>query len=208
MTMHTVRIGALLALVTLLAACSPPADSPPTNMPAPALEQESAQSRFFDAIARRCGDSFAGKLVSTDAADADMASESMVMHVSTCTATEIRIPFHVGDNRSRTWVLSRTDNGLRLKHDHRHEDGSEDAITQYGGDTATDGSSTRQEFPVDASSISLFTENDMQVSTTNIWAMEIDAERFAYELRREGRLFRVEFDLTHPIPTPAPAWGS
>ncbi|MFZ2236097.1 MAG: hypothetical protein WAV67_06950, partial [Dokdonella sp.] len=98
--------------------------------------------------------------------------------------------------------------GLRLKHDHRHADGNEDAITQYGGDTATDGTATRQEFPVDAESIALFTANDMQVSNTNIWAVEIDDARFAYELRRKGRLFRVEFDLTQAILTPPAAWGA
>ena len=130
------------------------------------------------------------------------------MHISTCSANEIRIPFNVGENRSRTWVLTRTEQRLRLKHDHRLEDGSEDAITQYGGDTATDGSATRQEFPVDAQSIALFTANNMQVSNTNVWTVEIDAARFAYELRREGRLFRVEFDLTQPIATPPPAWGA
>jgi hypothetical protein len=61
---------------------------------------------------------------------------------------------------------------------------------------------------VDAESIALFTRNAMQVSTTNVWALEIDAGRFAYELRREGRWFRVEFDLTRPVATPPAAWGS
>jgi len=55
------------------------------------------------------------------------------MEVRSCTEEEIRIPFHVGEDRSRTWVLSRSDSGFRLVHDHRHEDGSADAITGYGG---------------------------------------------------------------------------
>ncbi len=207
MKIHTVRISAMLTLVTLLTACSQQTSSPSTTAPTTVLKQASAQQQFFDAIASRCGQSFAGRLVSTDAADADMANVPMVMHISKCSANEIRIPFHVGDNRSRTWVLTRTRRGLRLKHDHRHEDGSEDAITQYGGDTVSEGTPTRQEFPVDAESIGLFTINGMQVSNTNIWAVEVDAERFAYELSREGRLFRVEFDLTHPVATPLPAWG-
>lgn len=207
MKLLSVRIGAMLALVTVLAACSKPASSPATTTPTTALTQESVQQQFFDTFASLCGEAFAGKLVSEDAADADLANQAMVMHISNCSANEIRIPFHVGDNRSRTWVLTRTEHGLRLKHDHRHEDGSEDAITQYGGDTISEGSATRQEFPVDAESIALFTDNDMLVSTTNVWTVEIDAKHFAYELRREGRLFRVEFDLTHPIAAPPPAWG-
>ncbi|MEO7013911.1 MAG: hypothetical protein ABI127_06325 [Dokdonella sp.] len=206
MKIHAERLGAMFVLVTLLAACSQQSSSPSPSTAAP--KQASAQQQFFDAIASRCGEAFEGKLVSTDAADADMANQSMVMHLSTCSANEIRIPFHVGENRSRTWVLTRTGQGLRLKHDHRHADGSGDAITQYGGDTVSEGSATRQEFPVDAESITLFSANNMQVSTTNIWAVEMDASKFAYELRREGRWFRVEFDLTHPVVTPPAAWGA
>lgn len=201
------RVSATLALIALLAACTHQPVSLPKVATTTLSKQESAHQQFFEAIAQRCGKAFAGKLVSTDAADAEMASKAMVMHISTCSANEIRIPFHVGDNRSRTWVLTRTEKGLRLKHDHRHEDGSEDTLTQYGGDTETEGTATRQEFPVDAESITLFTANKRQISNTNIWAVEVDARRFAYELRREGRWFRVEFDLTRPIATPPPAWG-
>jgi hypothetical protein len=58
-----------------------------------------------------------------------------------CGDDEVRIPFHVGADRSRTWVLSRSAAGVRLKHEHRHEDGVEDEISRYGGDTrgAADG---------------------------------------------------------------------
>jgi hypothetical protein len=31
---------------------------------------------------------------------------------------------------------------------------------------------------------------------------------FAYELRRPNRHFRVEFDLTRPVPAPPPPWGA
>jgi hypothetical protein len=114
----------------------------------------------------------------------------------------------VGDDHSRTWVLTRTETGLRLKHDHRHEDGSPDAMTMYGGDTDADGSAERQEFPVDAESIALFETEGRSVSTTNVWAMEIDpGKRFVYELARPGRLFRVEFDLTAEVDAPPIPWG-
>lgn len=208
MTMPGLPTAALLALATLLAACARPAATADTAAPMAAAEAQDVQRQFFDAIARRCGEAFGGRLVSTDAADADMARQSMVMHISRCTADEIRIPFHVGDNRSRTWVLTRTTQGLRLKHDHRHADGSADAITQYGGDSVNPGSATRQEFPADAQSIALFTANAMQVSNGNVWAVEVDDNRFAYELRRQGRWFRVEFDLTQALAPPPAAWGA
>lgn len=187
----------IAAAALLTTACAPPA------------AEVSAHDQFFAALNTLCGQSFAGRVVTTDAADADFANAQLVMHVRECSANEIRIPFHVGEDRSRTWVISRTDAGLRLKHDHRHEDGSEDVLTQYGGDTIDEGEATRQEFPADEFSKQLFRDNDIPVSVDNVWAMEVHPERmFAYELRRPNRHFRVEFDLSQAVPAPAPPWGS
>jgi hypothetical protein len=98
---------------------------------------------------------------------------------------------------------------LRLKHDHRHADGSEDALTQYGGDTAGPGSALRQSFPADAFSRDMFVRRNSPQSVPNVWAMEVEPGAvFAYELRRPGRFFRVEFDLTKPVAPPLPPWGS
>lgn len=131
------------------------------------------------------------------------------MHVRDCDAREIRIPFHVGEDRSRTWVVTRTGSGLRLKHDHRHADGSPDALTLYGGDTRDAGSAARQQFPADAESKAMFTAQGRAVSVPNVWALEAEPGRtFFYELARPGRLFRVAFDLSRPVPTPPPAWGA
>ena len=100
--------------------------------------------------------------------------------------------------------------GLRLKHDHRHEDGSPDAPTLYGGDTREAGTAVRQVFPVDGESIALFRREGLNASLQNTWAMEIEpGKRFLYELSRPGgRLFQVEFDLATPVPAPPPPWGS
>ena len=169
----------------------------------------SAQDQFFANLSALCGQAFEGRVVTTDTADAQFAGQRLVMHVRECGADEIRVPFHVGENRSRTWVITRTSAGLRLKHDHRHEDGSEDRLTQYGGDTIGEGSAERQEFPADEFSKQLFRENNIPASVENIWAMEIHPGRiFAYELRRPNRHFRVEFDLTRPVPAPPPPWGA
>ncbi|MEK7265718.1 MAG: hypothetical protein AAB227_06420 [Pseudomonadota bacterium] len=168
----------------------------------------SPQQEFFAALSAQCGKSFEGRLVSTDDADKALAEQRLVMEVRACTDDEIKIPFHVGENRSRTWVVTRTNEGLRLKHDHRHEDGTSDKVTMYGGDSVSEGSSTRQEFPVDAYSIDLFTREGLAPSVTNVWAIEATPALFAYELRRENRFFRVEFDLTAPVSAPPPPWGS
>jgi hypothetical protein len=189
-----IKFGAICAAALSLAGCKDKAPS--------------AQDQFFDNVAALCGKSFAGKLVSTDAVDADFISAAMVMHVRDCSDREIRIPFHVDGNRSRTWIISRTDVGLRLKHDHRHEDGHEDAVTMYGGDTDSAGTALRQDFPVDQFSIDMFNREGLTVSVTNIWSVIVKpGQSYTYQLAREGRDFRVEFDLTQPVNTPPPAWG-
>ena len=194
------------ALGLLLGGCaSAPSSSAAAAHPTPA-------DAFYSSVAALCGQAFAGRVVVDRPAQAPSAfdHQPLVMHVRECDAGTVRIPFHVGDDHSRTWVLTRTGDGLRLKHDHRHADGSDDAVTMYGGDTDTPGTALRQEFPVDAHSVAMFTSEGMQASTRNTWAMEIEAgRRFVYELARpDGRLFRVEFDLAEPVALPPPPWGA
>jgi hypothetical protein len=194
-------ISRLLGLIPifLLAACA----AVPAPQPADA---------FMARLQALCGKAFAGRLVTGDPADEAMASKPLVMHVRECRSGEVRIPFHVGDDRSRTWIVTRTAAGLRLKHDHRHADGAPDELTMYGGDTVTPGTAGRQQFPADAESIALFTRTGRTVSNSNVWAMEVQPRLFAYELRRPpipgGRFFRVEFDLTNPMAPPPPPWGA
>ncbi len=164
------------------------------------------------AIAGHCGQAFAGRIVADEppptGPDA-FAGKPLVMHVRECGADELKIPFHVGDDRSRTWVLTRQPDGLRLKHDHRHEDGSSDAVTMYGGDSVDAGTAHRQAFPVDAESIAMFEREGLSASVSNTWAIEIDSgQQFVYELSRPGgRLFRVAFDLSAPVEPPPAPWG-
>jgi hypothetical protein len=171
-------------------------------------EAPSAQGEFFARLQRLCGRAFDGRVTSAPVeADREMAASRLTMHVFSCTENEVRIPFHAGENRSRTWVVSRTPGGLRLKHVHRHEDGSLDELSNYGGDTAGPGTGRRQEFPADAFSRALFLRTGRAVSVPNVWAIEVDPGRtFAYELRRPSRHFRVEFDLSRPVPPPPAAW--
>jgi len=170
---------------------------------------------FLAGLSDLCGQAYAGRIVANEPAAAPgsppdpFLGKALVMHVRECTPGEIRVPFHVGDDHSRTWVITRTDRGLRLKHDHRHDDGSPDVLTMYGGDTTTPGTAVRQEFPVDAESKALFERQGLTASMTNVWALELDpGRRYVYELARPGRLFRVEFDLTEPVAPPPPPWGS
>ena len=168
---------------------------------ATAPEPANPQDAFLARLNALCGQRFEGRVVTTDAADADFASSRLIMHVRDCAPDEVGIPFAVGEDRSRRWIVTRTDAGLRLKHDHRDPAGEIHGYHMYGGDTAGPGTAQRQEFPVDQESIAQFIAGDAQVSTTNTWAVEVHpGEIFAYELRRpSGRFLRVEFDLTRPI---------
>jgi hypothetical protein len=173
--------------------------------------QRTPAASFLAAIAQHCGKAYAGRITANEPAAPNdpFADRPLVMHVRECGPDQLRIPFHVGDDRSRTWVVTRTATGLRLKHDHRHADGTPDVLTMYGGDTTTAGTAGRQEFPVDAESRDLFVKEGLQASVANTWAMEIEpGTRFVYELARPGRIFRVEFDLKQPVTVPPAPWGS
>lgn len=164
---------------------------------------------FLDRLRPYCGQAFEGRIVSPPVeADATFAGKRLVMHVRQCSDGEVRIPFHVGDDHSRTWVLTRLPAAIRLKHDHRHRDGSEDRVTQYGGDATSTPSDPRQTFPADDFTKALLRREGNVAGVHNVWTMAIADDRFAYELRRPGRFFRVEFDLRRPVPAPPAPWGS
>ena len=168
---------------------------------ATAPEPPHPQDAFMARLNALCGQTFEGRVVTDDPADADFRANRLVMQVRDCAADEVGIPFAVGEDRSRRWIVTRTGAGLTLKHDHRDPQGVVHGYHMYGGDTAAAGTASRQEFPVDRESIEQFVAGGAQVSTTNVWAMEVHPGRmFAYELRRpEGRFMRVEFDLTRPL---------
>jgi len=222
---HLFKFAAPLGALITLASCGAEPAGP---------EPSSPQDEFWQALSSQCGKAYAGGLVSEDAADADFVGADMIMHVSECSNDRIAVPFHVqldGEwDRSRTWVITRnfvphmngegeTPIGLRLKHDHRHKDGEEDELTQYGGDTAGEGTARVQSFPVDQYSVDMFKAQGYDASVTNVWSVEVDPAgsdnaTFAYQLKRtqeggapEDRLFRVEFDLTQEIEPPEAAWG-
>jgi hypothetical protein len=185
-------VPTILALIFLVGCSGPPEG---TVQAAPTLWIE---------LQRRCGQAFEGRVVEgTESSDDAMRSARLVMHVRSCSEDELRVPFHVGENRSRTWVISRQGNGLRLKHDHRHEDGSPDATTDYGGDSRGPDART-VEFPADAVTAKL-----LPAAASNVWTLSVERGAvFSYALRRENspRRFRVDFDLTRPVDAPPAPW--
>jgi hypothetical protein len=166
-------------------------------------------SAFEAALQPLCGRAFEGRIVTTDSQDDLWRAGRLVMHVRGCEPGLIEIPLHVGEDRSRTWVLMQVGEAWELRHDHRHEDGAPDTLTMYGGFAATPPEALRQEFPADEATKALFDAQNIPVSKANVWAVEIDpsANIFAYELKRPERFLRVEFDTTRPVAAPPAPWG-
>ncbi len=159
--------------------------------------------QFWAKLHQLCGQAFEGQLIASPGGH--MADERLLMHVRDCGEERIRIPFVVGDNLSRTWVLTRIDGRIELRHDHRHPDGSPEEVTMYGGLSPNRGSANAQIFPADDRTLDSLADN-----YPNVWLMEVHpGEKFVYYVRRLAteRHYHVEFDLTTTIEPPPAPWG-
>lgn len=175
------------------------------SRPAP-LVSIPTHDAFFELISRHCGKAFEGKVV-FDNDPSPAFDNRLVMHVRACSEKELQVPFHVGEDASRTWIITKTGSGLSLKHDHRNKDGSDDELTMYGGHTLDAGFNNMQSFPADQYSKELFVKLGFPQSNGNTWQMYAYPDKFTYRLIRQGREFRVEFDLTKAVDLPVVPWG-
>lgn len=159
-------------------------------------------AQFASNLVDLCGQTFEGEVVSDDPEDADWRGETLTVGPIDCSEVEVKMPLAVGEDRSRVWTImpaSANKEWIKLTHIHTLKDGSPDPVSRYGGRTVNDGTAIRQEFPADEFSKSLFRENGLDASVGNVWALEITPdELLAYELNREGRHFRAEFNLNDP----------
>jgi len=158
---------------------------------------------FWNSLEELCGKAFKGEVLEAPEDDSFREVE-LIMHVRSCKENELRIPFFAGEDRSRTWVLTIKNDKIMLKHDHRHEDGSEDEITQYGGEASNHGLSNLQTLPADD-----YTADLIPAAASNVWWIEIEeGKSFTYNLRRIGtnRYFSIQFDLSKEIETPPAPW--
>lgn len=155
--------------------------------------QLSHKAAFFNEMSTLCKQILVGESVFPDDSTHALYGAALAAEFVSCTDTEIRIPFQVNDDKSRTWILTLSDKGLLFKHDHRHADGSPDTLTNYGGWATDAGSRFTQSFPADAETGALIPE-----AITNVWTFTIDrdAGTFTYFLERHGKpRYRAEFKL-------------
>ncbi len=168
-------------------------------------KKANSASAFFDNIKQHCGKAYYGQVVADSSDSPDFKAGPLAMSVMECNKKEIKIPFFVGQDKSRTWVLTLKGDKILLKHDHRHQDGAADDVTMYGGLTTNEGTANMQVFPADQETAAL-----IPYAAPNVWWITVDDTAFTYNLRRIGtdRNFSVKFDLTKPLTEPAPVpWG-
>jgi hypothetical protein len=214
MTSTTIWAPALaLSTMILATACS---QSPPDSeaaagdtVAAPAAGGSAGrapeQDAFWAALQAHCGNAYRGRVSDATPHYSSSLSGDAVMHVMECSEDRIHIPFHLGENRSRNWILTRADGTIRLKHDHRHEDGTEDRISQYGGDAPLPGLATRQIFLADAHTASILPDR-----ADNFWFFDFVNDstlQYGVHWPRMGHSVRFEFDLSTPIDPPPRPWG-
>jgi hypothetical protein len=211
MKLHPVFfISITLLLVLISAACneSETTDAGPQHVPEDvAVSQLSdEQEQFWKNIQELCGNAYEGTLADATPFYHSFDAERLVIHVRNCTDSLTHISLHLDDNHSRNLLLTKETGTLRLKHDHRNEDGTEEEITQYGGDAPKPGLEHRQIFMADEHTAEILPDR-----FDNFWFMDImDEETFAYGVHwpKHGNSIRMEFDISEPAdeipPTP---WG-
>ncbi len=153
---------------------------------------------LFSVLVSLCGKVFSGEMTfPEDGLDA-FAGKKLVAKIEQCSDTEVRVPFHVGEDESRTWVFTKLSTNetsqIELKHDHRHKDGTPDEVTMYGGMSKTTRLSSfdqsleralyQQSFPADK-----YTQQLIPEASTNIWTVSINQslDTLTYYLSRHGK---------------------
>ena len=141
----------------------------------------STQQAFFTNLKSLCGQVFEGASTYPQDPEHDFAGKLLVADFSSCEEQEIRIKFAVGADHSRTWVVTQSEMGLLLKHDHRHDYGTPDEITNYGGWANNQGNDWQQHFAADQATADL-----IPAAATNVWMLQYEPQTqvLTYDLKR------------------------
>ena len=150
------------------------------------------QRAFFENLRALCGQTFGGRTILAPVRDKTFEPARLYMVVKDCNGDEIRIPFIVGEDASRTWVFQMRKEGLRFFHEHLRPDGTKHEPSGFGGNATTDGSPVFQSFPdFDATA-------GTPVAKRRVWRLRLDTDHrlFVYYLDRGGLpLYRLAFHM-------------
>lgn len=170
------RFLPVLAASIVLAGCASPAAPVDTR------------DAFMATLKNLCGQRFEGGEVYAINPNSEFAGKKISTEV-VCSANDVRMPVQVGEDRSRTWIFTRPQAGLELRHDHRHADGTPDKVTMYGGMAQAGGSARSQAFLADD-----YTARLVPGADTNLWTVTLseDGQVLSYKLERHAKP-RAEF---------------
>ena len=159
---------------------------------------------FLAALSPLCNQTYLGKVVSDDPQDEDWRKEVLTLGPIGCSDEGvISMPLAVGDDTSRTWFLKPSDDAIEFRHQHLLKNGDIDPVSDYGGyseDLDKADGVWSVNFPADPKTVAIFKGNGLDVSITNIWSFDYRPDvQLTYELNRENRHFRAEFDLSDTL---------
>lgn len=155
------------------------------------------EQAFMNNLRSLCGKSFAGEQSYMAEGRESWAHFDFVMHVTVCEEDKVHIPFHLSNDHSRTWQFLVEDGRLRFRHDHRHEDGSPEDQTLYGGYADGTGNEFVQYFPADD-----YTRQLLNDTLGRKWTIVLaeDLSTMKYQLSYHDQLiFEGTFDLNKPM---------
>jgi hypothetical protein len=207
-------LGGLVLAVSIAAGCgggeeeATPEQRPTERAGDPSGEAALApeQEAFWTALQAFCGGAYPGRISDvTDYYRPALEGRSLVAHFLDCSRERMHVALHVDEDRSRNWILTRAQGTIRLKHDHRHPDGTEEEISQYGGDAPIPGLPHRQIFPADAHTARILPQR-----ADNFWFLDLVGPttlHYGVHWPRSGHSVRLEFDLSTRVEPPAAPWG-
>ena len=152
---------------------------------------EPSQLAFFDSLSSLCQQRFEGEMTYPEEGLNSFKGKTLLAKFIHCEDSQIRVSFEVGDDKARTWLITKTKKGLELKHDHRHKDGTEYDINMYGGLAKKGGTALSQSFAANKA-----TANAIPAAKTNVWTLSLsdDMQNLRYYLERHAEpRFNAEF---------------
>jgi hypothetical protein len=179
-----------LLVVGLMAACGQDEATAGEDV---GLDGRAAQDAFFEELASRCGDEYPGRAIIAPESDDTFHPAYLGMHIAECDDREIRIVFPVDEDRSRTWVIERSDEGLLFTHEHAREDGTLYENSGWGGWATDRGTALFQHFPDHR-----WTPDRGPEEERSVWRLRIDPVngQFVYYLDRGLRpAYRLVFHM-------------
>ena len=163
------------------------------------------QGAFWDALEPACGTVLPGEMLSNASSDRDWRRRGVSLDVTECSSEGMRMVVQVGNDRSRTWILTQAADGIDFRIE--RAEGTGPGVSGYGGVSSEGADAMRQVFPADEVTKEMFSERGLALALENVWSLTIDPEAgdLVYEVERISGGRKIRFDLSGAANEAAPA---